>query len=83
MHHKQQILMGALLLSGALKVMKRRMDPETYGGAPLLGVNGVCIITHGASSARAIFHAIRVASESVHNQLNQVIVERIADLDYS
>jgi glycerol-3-phosphate acyltransferase PlsX len=73
-------LAGALLLSGALRVMKRRMDPETYGGAPLLGVNGVCIITHGGSSARAIFHAVRVASESVHNQLNQLIVDRIAEV---
>ena len=61
------------MLAGALKIMKQRMDPETYGGAPLLGVNGVCIITHGASSSRAIYNAIRVASESVHHHLNQLI----------
>lgn len=65
---------GALLLSAALKTMKRRMDPEMYGGAPLLGVNGVCIITHGSSSHRAIYHAIRVAGESVHHHLNETIV---------
>jgi glycerol-3-phosphate acyltransferase PlsX len=70
---------GALLLSGALKAMKRRMDPEMYGGAPLLGVNGVCIITHGASSARAIFHAIRVAADAVRQNLNQLIVGRITE----
>ncbi|MDP6525148.1 MAG: phosphate acyltransferase PlsX [Kiritimatiellia bacterium] len=66
--------LGAGLLSGALRTMKHRLDPEMYGGAPLLGVKGVCIITHGASSYRAIFHAIRVAAESVHHHLNQVIV---------
>jgi phosphate acyltransferase len=72
-------LLGALLLSGALKAMRRRMDPEMYGGAPLLGVNGICIITHGASSARAIFHAIRVGCEAVEQDLNRMIVGRIAE----
>lgn len=70
-------ILGACLLKGALSVMKRRMDPEMYGGAPLLGVNGICIITHGASSRRAIFHAVRVACESVHHHLNQVIVSEM------
>lgn len=70
-------ILGACLLKGALAVMKRRMDPEMYGGAPLLGVNGTCIITHGASSHRAIYHAVRVACESVHNHVNQVIVSEI------
>jgi glycerol-3-phosphate acyltransferase PlsX len=72
-------VLGALLLSGALKAMRRRMDPETYGGAPLLGVNGICIITHGASSASAIFHAIRVASEAVEQKLNELIVGQITE----
>ena len=61
--------------------MKKKMDPEMYGGAPLLGVNGVCIITHGASSARAIFHAIRVASVSVHYRLNEMIVSEILKMN--
>lgn len=73
-------LLGCIFLRGALKSMKSRLDPEMYGGAPLLGVNGVCIITHGSSSKRAIFHAIRVASESVHNNLNQEITDEIAKL---
>jgi glycerol-3-phosphate acyltransferase PlsX len=60
-----------------MRSLKKRMDPEMHGGAPLLGVNGVCIITHGASSALAIYHAIRVASESVHHHLNQAIVEEL------
>jgi phosphate acyltransferase len=70
-------LCGALLLRGALKSMKRKMDPEMYGGAPLLGVNGICIITHGASSWRAIFHAVRVACEAVEQKLNDLIMAEI------
>ena len=74
-------LLGCIFLQGALKSMKKRLDPEMYGGAPLLGVNGVCIITHGSSSKRAIYHAIRVASESVHNHLNEEIAAEIGKLD--
>jgi len=69
--------MAALILRNDLRAMKTRMDPEMYGGAPLLGVNGVCIITHGASSRRAIFHAIRVSVDAVRNQVNQHIVDEI------
>ena len=74
-------MLGAGLLVGAVKSMKRRMDPEAYGGAPLLGVNGVCIITHGGSSATAIRNAIRVATESFHHNMNQVIIKRIAEMN--
>jgi len=70
-------LVGALLLKGALRAMKKKMDPEMYGGAPLLGVNGTCIITHGASTSKAIYHAVRVAAESVHHRLNQNIVDAV------
>ncbi|OGV64566.1 MAG: phosphate acyltransferase PlsX [Lentisphaerae bacterium RIFOXYC12_FULL_60_16] len=73
-------MLGAVLLRGALRTMKQRMDPELYGGAPLLGVNGVCIITHGASSHRAIFHAVRVACEFVKEQINESIVRDIAGM---
>jgi glycerol-3-phosphate acyltransferase PlsX len=75
-------MIGAAMLSGALRNLRGRLDPESYGGAPLLGVNGVCIITHGASSARAIYHAIRVAGESVHHHLNEQIAEEISRLDH-
>ena len=74
-------MVGTALLWSAFKVMKRRMDPETYGGALLLGVKGVCIITHGSSSCHAIFHAIRVACDSVHHRLNESIVEEIKATD--
>lgn len=70
-------LLGAILLRGALGTMKRKMDPEVYGGAPLLGVNGVCIISHGVSSQRAIFNAVRVACEAVEQKLNNLITAEI------
>jgi glycerol-3-phosphate acyltransferase PlsX len=76
-------IIGCIFLKGALTALKERLDPEMHGGAPLLGVNGVCIITHGGSSRRAIYHAIRVASESVHNHLNEEIAVEIEKLDVS
>lgn len=69
--------LAALILRGDLIKMKRRMDPEMYGGALLLGVNGTCIITHGSSSRRAIFHAIRISCDAVNNQVNHHIEEEL------
>lgn len=54
---------GALLMKPAFLAVKNRMDYATYGGAPLLGVDGVCIIGHGSSNARAVRNAIRVGLE--------------------
>jgi glycerol-3-phosphate acyltransferase PlsX len=59
---------GAVLLP-ALLPLAEQLDPETYGGAVLLGVRGVCVISHGSSSARAIVNAIRVAAEAVDDDL--------------
>jgi glycerol-3-phosphate acyltransferase PlsX len=72
-------LLGVLCLKGAFNVIRRTMDPEMYGGAPLLGVNGICIICHGASSARAVFNAIRVARDSVCHQINDTIIEAVGN----
>ncbi len=74
-------MLGSIMLKGALKNMKQKMDPELFGGAQLLGVRGVCIITHGASSSKAIYHSIRVASESVNHNLNDTIVNEIAKME--
>jgi glycerol-3-phosphate acyltransferase PlsX len=60
MHYK----LAASVLRPALLRMREKMDPGTYGGAPLLGVNGVVMITHGASDARAIRNALRFAGEA-------------------
>lgn len=69
--------LGALLLRGALMTMKRKMDPEVYGGAPLLGVPGTVIITHGASSSTAIYHAIIAGVNAARNNVAREIEERI------
>lgn len=58
-------LTGALLAGGAFKALKKRINPETYGGAPLLGLRGNVLKAHGSSSRHAIKNAIRVASEMV------------------
>ncbi len=68
---------GALLCSGAFKQIKQKSDPSAYGGAPLLGVNGVCIIGHGSSNAQAAANGIRVAAESVEHHINPQIIEQV------
>lgn len=70
-------IFGAICLRGALRNMKKRMDPDLYGGAPLLGVNGAVIITHGSSSHKAIFHAIRVATDAFKNRVHEKISEEL------
>lgn len=58
---------------GLKKALKKRVDPDEYGGAPLLGVNGVCIIGHGRTSPLAVKNAIQMACRFVENGLNQHI----------
>jgi glycerol-3-phosphate acyltransferase PlsX len=60
-----------------IKSVREQFDFNEYGGAPLLGVNGICIICHGASSYRAIVNAIRVAKESAEAKINDRIIDRI------
>jgi len=74
-------MFGALLLKGALETLKRRMDPETYGGAPLLGVPGTVIITHGSSTHKAIFHAIIAGAAAAASNLSDEIASRIAAMN--
>ncbi len=68
---------GALMVKKGIDAIKERSDPENYGGAPLLGVNGVCIIGHGSSSAVAVRNAIRVSSEWVEKNINTVIEQQV------
>lgn len=68
---------GAFLARNAFSELKKVGDYAEYGGAPLLGVNGICIIGHGSSSPKAIKNAIRVAGEFVENKVNEQIVERL------
>jgi glycerol-3-phosphate acyltransferase PlsX len=69
---------GVVLLKSGLKRFKRTLDYAEYGGAPLLGVDGVVIIGHGRSSAKAIKNAIRVAKEEVERKVNDKIIESIS-----
>lgn len=70
---------GAILAKEAFKELKAIGDYEEYGGAPLLGVNGVCIIGHGSSSPKAIKNAIRTAREFLKFKINDHIKNRIAE----
>jgi phosphate acyltransferase len=74
-------MLAALMLRGAFRSLKQKMDPELTGGAPLLGARGVCIISHGASSATAILHAVRVAIESLRHHVNEGIVDEVAHIN--
>ena len=69
--------LGALLAKGAFRTIKLRVDPESHGGAPLLGLNGNVVIAHGVSQERAIMNAIGQAVKAVQNRLNQTISEEI------
>jgi glycerol-3-phosphate acyltransferase PlsX len=70
---------GALLLKPALKRFAKDLDYEEYGGAPLLGVNGVCIICHGRSTAKAIKNAILVAHRCVSHRVNDHIKDQLSN----
>jgi phosphate acyltransferase len=68
-------ILGALLLSGGLRDLKKKTSKKTYGGAPLLGVNGICIIGHGSSDAVAAQNGILQAVRAVQCRLNETILE--------
>jgi glycerol-3-phosphate acyltransferase PlsX len=69
---------GSLLARAAFNEFKKRVDYSEYGGAPLLGVKGVCIVTHGRSNANAIRNAIRVAAEFAEGNVNERIEAELA-----
>lgn len=68
-----------LLIGKYMSAMRQRLDPSEYGGAPLLGVNGVAIIAHGSSNPRAIRNAVRAAAdEALVHRVNTEITEVLA-----
>ncbi len=73
--------LGALLATGVFREMKAKADPSSYGGAPLLGANGVVIIGHGSSNAMATYNAIRVASESIDHDVNHLIEAELKSIN--
>jgi glycerol-3-phosphate acyltransferase PlsX len=64
---------GALLSRKAFNDFKKRLDYSEYGGAPLLGVRGACIIGHGSSNEKAVMNGIRVAAEYAQAEVNSGI----------
>ena len=70
--------LGAWLSHDAFVALRKEIDYAEYGGAPLLGVDGVAIIAHGASSAKAIKNALRVAVDVVERDVNRHIMESVS-----
>jgi glycerol-3-phosphate acyltransferase PlsX len=65
------------IIEDSLRGLERRLDYSEYGGAPLLGIDGVCIISHGSSSPKAVKNGIKLAADFVNHQVNDHIVEAI------
>jgi glycerol-3-phosphate acyltransferase PlsX len=80
---KQNIvrILGYLLSRGVFNEMRRHADPHSYGGAPLLGANGVVIIGHGSSTAFATFNGIRVATEAIDHDVNHLIEAELKNIN--
>jgi glycerol-3-phosphate acyltransferase PlsX len=70
--------LGAWIARNGFRGLKQRMDPEVYGGAVLLGLNGLVIKAHGGSKERAIASAVRVAAEEIKHDMNHTLVAQIA-----
>jgi glycerol-3-phosphate acyltransferase PlsX len=70
---------ASAVLKPALNRLRSRLDPDTYGGAPLLGVAGVCIIGHGSSKSTAVCSAVLVAAQAGRGGLTQQIAAAVAD----
>ena len=74
---------GSLLAANAFKAFKRRLDYSEYGGAPLLGVRGACIVCHGSSNANAVKNALRVAAECARAGITRTIEHELAQLNHN
>jgi glycerol-3-phosphate acyltransferase PlsX len=71
--------LGGLLIRPAARRLRERLDPETYGGAYLLGLRGLAVIAHGNSSRRAIANAIRLAARGVEHDVVERLSERLPE----
>lgn len=72
---------GAILSQGAFKALKKRMNPEVYGGAPLLGLRGNVLKAHGSSTRHAIKNAIRAANQIIKADMLQLIETDVARIN--
>jgi len=74
------IFLGALIMSGAFKELKKKVNPDEYGGAPLLGIKKPVIISHGSASPMGIKNGINSAATFIEKQINEEIEENIKKL---
>ncbi len=72
---------GGLLVRPRIRALRARLDPDTYGGAYLLGLGGLVVIAHGRSSSRAITNAIELAARGVEHRVVERLAERLAKPD--
>lgn len=70
--------LGALAIKGGLKDLMAQVSPDTYGGAPLLGVKGACIVGHGSSNATAVKNGIHTTARIVRTKVSETIAETVA-----
>jgi len=71
--------LGGLLVRPAARRMRRRLDPDTYGGAYLLGLRGLAVVAHGNSGRRAIANAIRLAARGAEHGVVARLAERLPE----
>jgi len=71
--------LGGLLIRPAARRLRTRLDPDTYGGAYLLGLNGLAVIAHGNSGRRAIANAIRLAARGAEHRVVERLAEKLPD----
>jgi glycerol-3-phosphate acyltransferase PlsX len=71
--------LGGLMIRPAMRRLRHRLDPDTYGGAYLLGLRGLAVIAHGSSSETAIANAIRLAARGVENRVVERLTDRLAE----
>ena len=71
--------LGGLLIRPAARRVRHRLDPETYGGAYLLGLRGLVVIAHGSSSSLAIANAVRLAARGVEHRIVEHLLEHMPD----
>lgn len=70
--------LGALAIKGGLKELMAQVSPDTYGGAPLLGVKGACIVGHGSSSAYAVKNGVLTTAGVVRAGVSEIIAQTVA-----
>jgi glycerol-3-phosphate acyltransferase PlsX len=76
----RRLQLGAALLGPAFAALKKRLDYQEFGGAPLLGVDGVVVIAHGKSSVRAIESAVKSCAVLVENRYTERVSERLQEI---